>query len=46
MKDDLADGFYNTVAVHVKRIRAKIEKDPENPRYIQTVWGVGYLFRS
>lgn len=45
-KDDLADGFYNTVAVHVKRVRAKIEKDIENPRYIQTVWGVGYIFQS
>ena len=45
-KDNLADGFYNTVAVHVKRIRAKIEKDVENPRYIQTVWGIGYQFRS
>ncbi len=45
-RDDLADGFYNTVAVHVKRIRAKIEKDVENPRYIQTVWGIGYQFRS
>ncbi len=45
-KDDLGDDFYNTVAVHVKRIRAKIEKDVENPRYIQTVWGIGYQFRS
>lgn len=45
-KDDLADGFYNTVAVHVKKIRAKIEKDVDNPRYIQTVWGIGYQFRS
>lgn len=45
-KDDLADGFYNTVAVHVKRIRAKIEMDIENPKYIQTVWGVGYILRS
>lgn len=45
-KDDLADGCYNTIAVHIKRIRMKIEKDPKNPKYIQTVWGVGYLFRS
>lgn len=45
-KDNLADGVYNTVAVHVKKIRAKIEKDIDNPRYIQTVWGVGYLFQS
>lgn len=45
-KDNLADGVYNTVAVHVKKIRGKIEKDIDNPRYIQTVWGVGYIFQS
>ena len=33
-----------TVAVHVNRLREKIEADPANPRYIQTVWGVGYKF--
>jgi two-component system, OmpR family, response regulator ResD len=33
-----------TVTVHVRRLRAKIEPDPERPRYIQTVWGVGYRF--
>ena len=36
--------FYNTVAVHVKRVREKIEEDIENPQYIETVWGVGYRF--
>ncbi|MBE5942453.1 MAG: response regulator transcription factor [Lachnospiraceae bacterium] len=45
-KDGLADEFYNTVAVHVKKLREKIEKDITNPRYIQTVWGVGYMLRS
>lgn len=44
-QDELGDGYYNSVAVHVKRIRKKIEKDPENPGYIETVWGVGYRFR-
>jgi two-component system, OmpR family, response regulator ResD len=34
----------STVTVHVRRLRAKIEPDPERPRYIQTVWGVGYRF--
>lgn len=34
-----------TVTVHVRRVRAKIEDDPARPRYIQTVWGVGYRFR-
>jgi two-component system response regulator ResD len=35
-----------TVTVHVRRLRAKIEADPSNPRWIKTVWGVGYRFRS
>jgi DNA-binding response OmpR family regulator len=34
----------STVTVHVRRLREKIEVDPGNPRYIQTVWGVGYKF--
>ena len=33
-----------TVTVHVRRIRNKIESDPETPRWITTVWGVGYRF--
>jgi DNA-binding response OmpR family regulator len=33
-----------TVTVHVRRIRNKIEADPEQPRWIATVWGVGYRF--
>ncbi|MEM8618176.1 MAG: response regulator transcription factor [Actinomycetota bacterium] len=33
-----------TVTVHVRRIRNKIENDPEHPRWITTVWGVGYRF--
>jgi two-component system response regulator ResD len=39
--------FYSdtsTVTVHVRRLRAKIESDPGEPRHIQTVWGVGYRF--
>lgn len=41
-----AMGGNATVAVHINRLRAKIEHDPENPRYIQTVWGAGYRFRG
>jgi len=33
-----------TVTVHVRRLRGKIEHDPDNPRVIATVWGVGYRF--
>lgn len=32
----------NTVAVHIRRIREKIEIDPKNPKYLKVVWGVGY----
>lgn len=39
-----AMGDNATVAVHINRLREKIEKDPANPRYIQTVWGAGYRF--
>lgn len=35
-----------TVSVHINRLREKLEKDPSNPKYIQTVWGVGYRFRA
>ena len=35
-----------TVTVHVRRLREKIEDDPAHPRYLQTVWGVGYRFSS
>ena len=34
----------STVTVHVRRLRAKIEADPAQPRHIETVWGVGYRF--
>jgi DNA-binding response OmpR family regulator len=34
----------STVTVHIRRLRAKIERDPARPRYIDTVWGVGYRF--
>ena len=41
-----AMGDNATVAVHINRIREKIEPDPSRPRYIQTVWGAGYRFRG
>lgn len=32
----------NIVAVHIRKIREKIEADPKNPRYVKVVWGIGY----
>lgn len=40
------EGYDRTIDSHVQRLRAKIEDDPGNPRYIRTVWGVGYKFQS
>ena len=40
------DGYEHTVNSHMNRLRSKIELDPTRPEYIQTVWGVGYKFRS
>ena len=37
-----AVGVDNTVAVHIRHIREKIEIDPKEPRYLKVVWGVGY----
>lgn len=37
-------GDTNTVTVHIRRLRQRIEPDPDQPTYIQTVWGVGYRF--
>ena len=34
----------STVTVHMRRLREKVEPDPARPRYLQTVWGVGYKF--
>ena len=41
-----AFGDLKTVAVHINRLREKMEKDPQNPDYIQTVWGAGYRFKA
>jgi DNA-binding response OmpR family regulator len=37
-------GYSHTVNSHINRLRAKIERDPAQPRFIRTVWGVGYRF--
>ena len=38
------DNYQHTVNSHINRLRGKIERDPAEPCYIQTVWGVGYKF--
>jgi DNA-binding response OmpR family regulator len=40
------DGYEHTVNSHINRLRGKIEKDPADPRYVLTVWGVGYKFNE
>jgi len=39
-------GDASTVTVHIRRLRQKIEPEPDNPTWVQTVWGVGYRFRA
>lgn len=38
------EGYERTIDAHIKNLRAKIETDPKNPRYIETVFGIGYRF--
>jgi DNA-binding response OmpR family regulator len=40
------DGYERTIDAHIKNLRAKIEPDPRRPRYIETVFGVGYRFHK
>ena len=40
--NDPSYGSENTVAVHIRHLREKVEIDPGNPRYIKVVWGLGY----
>ena len=40
------DGFDRTVDAHISNLRSKLELDPNRPRYITTVYGVGYRFNN
>ena len=46
MQGSAFEGVERTIDVHVRNLRAKIEADPAQPVYIETVFGVGYRFRS
>ena len=46
MQGTAYEGYERTIDVHIKNLRAKIEPDPREPHYIETVYGVGYRFRS
>ena len=41
---DAYEGYERTIDVHIRNLRAKIEPDPKNPKYIETVYGMGYRF--
>lgn len=44
MSGDAYEGYERTIDVHIRNLRAKVESDPSNPHYIQTVYGMGYRF--
>jgi DNA-binding response OmpR family regulator len=46
IQDTAFVGYKRTIDVHIKNLRAKIEDDPRQPRYIETVYGVGYRFTA
>jgi len=39
------EGYERTIDTHIKNLRGKIEKEPRSPKYIETVYGVGYRFK-
>ena len=42
LQGDTYEGYERTIDVHIRNLRTKIETDPRNPRYVQTVYGIGY----
>jgi len=43
---DAYEGYERTIDVHIRNLRTKIEPVPSKPRYIQTVYGMGYRFAA
>ena len=46
IQDTAFVGYARTIDVHIKNLRAKVEENPRQPRYIETVYGVGYRFAA
>ena len=46
MSGEAYEGYERTIDVHIRNLRTKIEPDPKHPRYIETVYGMGYRFAS
>ncbi len=44
VQGDAFDGYQRTIDVHIRNLRTKIESDPGKPRYVESVYGVGYRF--
>jgi DNA-binding response OmpR family regulator len=44
LSGDAYEGYERTIDVHIRNLRTKIEPDPKHPRYIETVYGIGYRF--
>jgi two-component system alkaline phosphatase synthesis response regulator PhoP len=44
IQGDAFDGYQRTIDVHIRNLRTKIEPDPSRPRYVESVYGVGYRF--
>jgi DNA-binding response OmpR family regulator len=46
VQGDAYEGYERTIDAHIKNLRAKLGDDPRRPRYVQTVYGVGYKFED
>jgi DNA-binding response OmpR family regulator len=44
IQDVAYEGYERTIDVHIKNLRSKLEEDARKPRYIETVYGIGYRF--